>query len=405
MDFLEMLQANGGLLQEREFTGDERKAAAKSGAALPDGSFPVETPEDLQNAIQAYGRSKNPAEAKAHIIKRAHALGEEKSLPDSWHDAKDCPACAKESAPERRIVANVQQLDESATYAPSTGNLTITVIKPGVSKNNRYYSADLLKRSTGIFENAKMFADHQTDKDAAARPEGSVKDWVATITGVKAESDGTIKATANVHDPIFKESLSNLKKAGNLSQMGVSIRAFGEAVKGKVEGKDCMVIESLIGCKSVDFVTFAGAGGQVEAMNESADPDDVYLIDLETLKEKRPDLVIELTKKKPITESIRRNNGAADNGNAEPVKESGDVVTPRQRELIAHMQESENISEAEAYMTVTGKPMPEKLPDGLTAGQVAEYKFARATGISESDALRLVKKTGGYNAEYYNTRF
>lgn len=392
MDFLEMLQANGALLQEREFSGQERKDLAASGKAMPDGSFPIENIEDLHNAIQAHGRATNPVEVKAHIKTRAKALGASDCLPDSW----------KESAPERRIFANLEQLDEAAgaSYQPSTGNLTVTVIKPGISKNNRYYSADLLKRSVGIFENAKMFSDHQTDKDAAARPEGSVKDWVATITGVKCESDGTIKATANVHDPIFKESLANLKKAGNLSQMGVSIRAFGEAVRGKVEGKDCMVIESLRGCKSVDFVTFAGAGGQVEAMNESADPDDVMLIDIETLKEKRPDLVIELTKKKkPITESIRRNNGAAFN---ESFTKS-DEVTPRQHELIKSLQESGE-SEAEAYMTVTGKSMPDKLPDGLTSGQVAEYKFARATGISESDALRLVKKTGGYDTTYYRQR-
>src|SRR5581483_10273376 len=71
-------------LIERKFTADERKAAAKSGAAMPDGSFPIENKSDLENAIRAVGRASNPAVAKAHIKKRAKALGATASLPDDW---------------------------------------------------------------------------------------------------------------------------------------------------------------------------------------------------------------------------------------------------------------------------------------------------------------------------------
>jgi hypothetical protein len=69
---------------KREFSADERKAAAKSGHALPDGSFPINSVGDLKNAIKAYGRAKDKAKAKAHIISRAKALGESKLLPESW---------------------------------------------------------------------------------------------------------------------------------------------------------------------------------------------------------------------------------------------------------------------------------------------------------------------------------
>jgi hypothetical protein len=69
---------------KRSFSTDDRKKAASSGAALPDGSFPIENTSDLHNAIQAIGRAKNPAEAKAHIISRAKALGATSALPDTW---------------------------------------------------------------------------------------------------------------------------------------------------------------------------------------------------------------------------------------------------------------------------------------------------------------------------------
>lgn len=71
---------------EREYNTDERKAAAKSGAAMPDGSFPINTLADLENAVHLYGNSHNPAEAKAHIIKRAQALGLTDHLPLAWKD-------------------------------------------------------------------------------------------------------------------------------------------------------------------------------------------------------------------------------------------------------------------------------------------------------------------------------
>lgn len=57
---------------------------AKSGSALPDGSFPIADASDLKNAIGLVGNAKNPGAAKAHIKKRAAALGLTKNLPDSW---------------------------------------------------------------------------------------------------------------------------------------------------------------------------------------------------------------------------------------------------------------------------------------------------------------------------------
>lgn len=71
-------------IEKREFSADERKSAAKEGAALPDGSFPIKTKGDLANAIKAYGRAKDKAAAKAHIIKRAKALGASDMLPKDW---------------------------------------------------------------------------------------------------------------------------------------------------------------------------------------------------------------------------------------------------------------------------------------------------------------------------------
>lgn len=70
-----------------DYTTDKRKQLADSGAALPDGSYPIVTKQDLANAILAIGRA-NPQDrgkVKAHIIKRARALNALDLLPTAWH--------------------------------------------------------------------------------------------------------------------------------------------------------------------------------------------------------------------------------------------------------------------------------------------------------------------------------
>jgi len=76
------------LIEKRDFTADERQDAADAGQALPDGSYPIKTIADLKNAIQAFGRAKNPAKVKQHIITRARALGAIDQLPEGWNVKK-----------------------------------------------------------------------------------------------------------------------------------------------------------------------------------------------------------------------------------------------------------------------------------------------------------------------------
>ncbi|MCK9574585.1 MAG: hypothetical protein WC979_01630 [Candidatus Pacearchaeota archaeon] len=70
---------------EREFSSEERQKLTDKGFAMEDGSYPIETVKDLQNAIRAFGRTgANKAETKKHIIKRAKALGKPDELPEDW---------------------------------------------------------------------------------------------------------------------------------------------------------------------------------------------------------------------------------------------------------------------------------------------------------------------------------
>lgn len=74
---------------KRYFSSDQRDAAADSGAAMEDGSFPIKNEQDLRNAVRAIGRAKDPAAAKAHIKKRAAALKLTALLPDDWKSLEE----------------------------------------------------------------------------------------------------------------------------------------------------------------------------------------------------------------------------------------------------------------------------------------------------------------------------
>ncbi len=75
---------NPGDVEMTSYSNDARSAMADKGEALPDGSFQIKNKDDLKNAIQAYGRAKNPNAAKKHIIQRAKALDAEDMLPPEW---------------------------------------------------------------------------------------------------------------------------------------------------------------------------------------------------------------------------------------------------------------------------------------------------------------------------------
>jgi DNA-binding ferritin-like protein len=63
-----------------------REELAKSGEALPNGSYPIRNVSDLRKAVRAYGRSKpsDRAKVRRHITKRAKALGKPELIPDEW---------------------------------------------------------------------------------------------------------------------------------------------------------------------------------------------------------------------------------------------------------------------------------------------------------------------------------
>lgn len=159
----------------REFSGTERKKAASSGAARSDGSFPIKTVADLKNAIKAYGRAKDKAAAKAHIIKRAKALGATNLLPDGWLNEKaeavKCDPCDREFLSERAMSQHQAAVHgeverDLAAHQPNGHVGSSHVASLGCDRCNRaFFSVQGLKDHASEVHDKALDANNTTYSD------------------------------------------------------------------------------------------------------------------------------------------------------------------------------------------------------------------------------------------------
>lgn len=73
---------------KREFSQPKRDKLAKTDKATKDGSYPIESIKDLQNAISAYGHANEEDRPKirAHIVRNAKRLNATNMLPKNWSE-------------------------------------------------------------------------------------------------------------------------------------------------------------------------------------------------------------------------------------------------------------------------------------------------------------------------------
>ena len=71
-------------MEKRTYTAAQRREMAASGAAMPDGAFPIMDAADLRAAMRSIGRAADPEAARRHIRRRAKKLGLTDMLTDAF---------------------------------------------------------------------------------------------------------------------------------------------------------------------------------------------------------------------------------------------------------------------------------------------------------------------------------
>ena len=150
------------------------------------------------------------------------------------------------------------------------GTIPIKVIAPGWGSSG-YYSPEMLERDgPKVFtKGLHSYWDHPSASEEKDRPERSLRDLAGVLTqDVHWEANGQagpgLYGEARVTEQ-YRNAVAELAP-----DIGMSIRAYGKAREGEVDGQKGNVISELASARSVDFVTHAGAGGKILELFESA---------------------------------------------------------------------------------------------------------------------------------------
>jgi len=206
-------------LLKRDFTADQRKTLATNGAAMSNGSYPIENAADLKNAIHAVGRGKAPhAEIQAHIKKRAKALGAEDQLPDEWKVNKE------------------DGMSETAQAVPvkkDDGSWDLT----GVPEENRAAVEAVIKATEDEKAELRKEADEQATKAENAEKIAKEERDVRETRDYIAKSQGYVNLAKSDDEfgPVLK-SIANAERDGALpegtaAKLDEVLKAADEQVK------------------------------------------------------------------------------------------------------------------------------------------------------------------------------
>lgn len=133
---------------KREFSQAKRDKLAKTEKATNEGSYPIESIKDLQNAISAYGRANEEDRPKirAHIVRNAKRLKATNMLPKNWSET---PAKEKKvtwrDAPDpltAGVLMGLSGLSEDEAIETKAGppGATFPSPDPGAAKLRQYWT-------------------------------------------------------------------------------------------------------------------------------------------------------------------------------------------------------------------------------------------------------------------------
>ncbi len=316
-----------------------------------------------------------PAEDLPAVKRKIRAGYKSLDVPDD-----DIPKWVKEAEMRDYIIESISiPIAEVTAENIAQGIVPVRIIQPGFnSSKSRHYSASAVKDAAKIFEGAKQYANHATKSEEKERPERDIRDWVATLENVRVAPNGNAVGDARIHAGWFKEMVQNLHAAGTLNKLGVSINSIGKGSKQKIDGVETFAVESLVDhpFKSVDFVTEAGAGGQV-GVKESPEILDVCIIDLARLKETRPDLIKEIESDIETKNKLEVTKKMALEDEVKTLKESNEALTTKNKELTDKLAEADKAKvKAEAQAKIKEAIDKAQLPDAAKARLTEQFKEA-----------------------------
>jgi len=279
-------------------------------------------------------------------------------------------------------------VDEVMESKEGIKNVKIRLVTQGLTLGkDKDYTNEALKQAVvnGVFNEAPMFLNHQSESEQYDRPERNINDKVAAIKTTEfKEKDGVSNIVGNVvihgsptydADSLFKW-FKNMKDSK--TPVEVSQHSYLEGHEGESGGYPVLIVDGIVAVKSVDFVTKANAGGFLEALEsqkkqEEKGDDSKMEITLEKLKKENPEIV-----KQILSESKEAEKN-------ETLKLELEASVTKNEELEKKVKESELKEKKESLVKVAVKLIEDsKLPDVAKAKLKKELVDTVITEETES---------------------
>lgn len=197
------------VLVKRDFSQEQRDAMASKGVAMDDGSYPIPDKAALKDAIQAYGRAKDKAATKAHIIRRARVLGAADQLPKEWMTKNDDAKGILRRIGE--MLGMTAYGEEGEAVAPPDADMQgLSFDTAYAAIEAREYAADIMEEVSEACEALYRSVHSILDDETITDPEASVK---ATVDQFRAHMAGLVPEAMEK----AKADIAKALKAGSAS--------------------------------------------------------------------------------------------------------------------------------------------------------------------------------------------
>lgn len=338
----------------------------------------------VNNALARLSQADIPAEDRAGV--EAHLRGHRKDagLDEAMSEAeivevvkriKDVDDLRMVEANKLRDAVMAQEIKEVAFIEENDGmyipliekavrrdkTIPIKIIQPGWGSSG-YYPAEVLKRdgAKAFPKGTKMFWNHPTMSEELERPERDLNDMAAVLVSDARWDDNGPRGAGLYADARVFEHYE--KAVDDLAEhIGVSIRAVGKAQQGEVDGRSGTIIKEITAGKSVDFVTAAGAGGEIISLFEAA---------------RTPP---------PTPPQMAKSTQFGEGGETES---TGTVPKVTEAEAVSAQMEATNVAIDESEETMELKALQEKVATLETEKEALVTENAR---LKETNAIRDAK--------------
>lgn len=242
----------------------------------------------------------------------------------------------------------------------------VTMIRPGLSKNGRRYTKEVLAEAAHLYEGVKAFDGHRSDENRRMSPVGAMVGWHENVT---VAADGSLQSDFHIAEsaPHIKALFRSAWKAGRTDLIGFSHDAQAWSEKTIEGGRQIKRVRQIAEVHSVDVVADPSAGGKMERLVAS-------IQDPETGENMDPREFLRRLKAGELTEAQIAEAVAA-NEALEPVLEAFRTVAPTAPDAPEPVVES---TDPQPERTLEAGELPMALRRATLREEAAEHNLPKA---------------------------